>query len=99
VDDLRRLGIDGKDQLFWDGRRIEIRRPLVLTRFQKFITGIVTVCAVLGALGGLATGFNNASVFLCARKIQWLTCPVQQAPSPFPPPATSAQPASPTPRK
>lgn len=77
VGDLRRLGIDSRDQLFWDGRPVEIRRPLVLTRPQKLITAIVTVFAVLGGFGGFVSGVNNASVFLCARHIQWLSCPAE----------------------
>ena len=75
VPDLKRLGINEQNELFWDGRHVEIRRSLTLTRFQKFITIIVTLCAVLGALGGFVTGFNNASVFLCARHVTFLTCP------------------------
>jgi hypothetical protein len=73
--DLKRLGINEQNELFWDGRHVEIRRSLTLSRFQKFITIIVTFCAVLGALGGFVTGFNNASVFLCARHVTFLTCP------------------------
>ena len=69
--EVKRLGINEQNELFWDGRHVEIRRSLTLTRFQKFITIIVTFCAVLGALGGFVTGSNNASVFLCA----FLTCP------------------------
>ncbi len=85
LEDLGRLGINQDDQLFWDGRRIEVRRSLDLTRFQKIITGIVTFFAVLGGVGGLITGLNNASVFLCAREIHWLSCP----------PPTTAPPALP----
>ena len=76
LEDLGRLGINRDDQLFWDGRRIEVRRSLNLTRFQKVITGIVTFFAVLGGVGGFVTGLNNASIFLCAREIHWLSCPV-----------------------
>jgi hypothetical protein len=75
VPDLKRLGINEQNELFWDGRHVEIRRSLTLSRFQKFITIIVTFCAVLGALGGFVTGFNNASVYLCARHVTFLTCP------------------------
>ena len=81
VDDLGRLGIDKANQLFWDGRRIEIRRPLVLTGFQKSVAAVVTVCAILGGLGGFVTGLNNASVFLCARNVHWLSCPAAAPPS------------------
>ncbi len=80
VDDLRRLGINRDNQLFWDGRRVEVRRPLVLTGFQKSVAVVVTVCAILGGLGGFVTGMNNASVFLCARGIHWLGCPVHEPP-------------------
>jgi len=79
VDDLERLGIDSKDQLFWDGRRIEIRRRLDLTRVQKIFAIIVAVFAVLGGIGGCATGFNDASVFLCARGHDFLSCPLPAA--------------------
>ena len=75
LEDLGRLGINQDDQLFWDGRRIEVRRSLNLTLFQKIITGIVTFFAVLGGVGGFVTGFNNASIFLCARDVRWLSCP------------------------
>jgi hypothetical protein len=76
LEDLRRLGIDPKNQLFWDGRRVEVRNTLILTGFQKAVTVIVTVCAVLGGLGGFVTGLNNGSAFLCARGLHWLSCPV-----------------------
>lgn len=75
LEDLDRLGISRADELYWDGRRIEIRRPLVLTRLQTIATAIVTVFAILGGLGGFVTGLNNASIFLCARHLAWLTCP------------------------
>jgi hypothetical protein len=78
VADLGRLGIDGENQLFWDGKRVEIRRPLVLTGLQTFVAGVVTVCAVLGGLGGFVSGINNASLYLCARDIHWLGCPRPQ---------------------
>ena len=68
LEDLNRLGISPTNELFWDGRRVEVRRPLVLTRPQAIVTTIVTVFAVLGGLCGFVTGLNNASVFLCARQ-------------------------------
>jgi hypothetical protein len=75
VEDLDRLGLNAQNQLFWDGKRVEIRNRLDLTWMEKTIAIIVSICAILGALGGFVTGFNNASVFLCARDIHWLSCP------------------------
>ena len=77
IEDLSRLGIDRSDQIYWDGRRIEIRKAIVLTGVQKVIALIVTVVGVLAGLATIATGFNNASIFLCARHISVLTCPAQ----------------------
>lgn len=91
LEDLGRLGINKADQLFWDGRRIEVRQSLVLTGFQKAIAGAAAMFAVLGALGGFVTGLNNASVFLCARGVNWLSCPDPQA---LPPPKAIVQPSS-----
>jgi hypothetical protein len=78
VADLNRLGINNNQELFWDGKRVEIRRALSLTRFQKILTAIVSTCAILGGLGGAVTGFNNLTVFLCARGIDRLSCPLPQ---------------------
>ncbi len=57
------------------GRHVEIRRRLTFTGFQKSVIVIVTICAILGGVGGFVTGFNNASVFLCARHMTYLSCP------------------------
>lgn len=75
LDDLNRLGIDSEHQLYWDGRRIEIRRLLVLTRFQKWFAAGAAIVGLLAGLATIATGINNASLYLCARHITVLTCP------------------------
>ena len=72
LEDLGRLGIDRNDQLFWDGRPIEVRRRLVLTGLQRSAATVVTVFAVLGGLGGFLSGLNNLSLFLCARNVHLL---------------------------
>jgi len=79
IEDLGRLGISHDDQLFWDGRRIEVKRRLDLTKLQKAFALVVTIMALLGGIGGFASGFSDASAFLCARNIHLLSCPVQQA--------------------
>jgi hypothetical protein len=76
IGDLKRLGIDSERQLYWDGRAVEIRRPLDLTKLQKLFAIVVAIFAVLGGIGGFATGFNDASVFLCARGHDFLSCPL-----------------------
>lgn len=75
LEDLGRLCINRDNQLFWDGRRIEVKRRLDLSPLEKAAAVIVTVMAILGGLGGFATGFNDASEFLCVRNIHLLSCP------------------------
>jgi hypothetical protein len=75
MEDLNRIGIDSEHQLYWDGHRIEIRRLLVLTRFQKWFAAVATIVGLLAGLATIATGFNNASIFLCARHTTILSCP------------------------
>lgn len=75
VEQLGNLGLDAKNRIYWDGKQIEVRNHLDLTRLQKTLAIIVSVCAVLGAVGGFVTGLNNAAAFLCARDVHWLGCP------------------------
>jgi hypothetical protein len=78
VGDLRRLGLDAENQLYWGGKRVEVRRTLVLTLPQKLFAAL----AVLASLATIATGVNNFSVFLCARDVHWLGCPAPQSRTP-----------------
>lgn len=94
IEDLDRLGINSDNQLFWDGKRIEIRQSLVLTGLQKTVAVVVSICAILGGLGGFVTGFNNASVFLCARGNHYLTCPPPASPVAAPAGVPSSAPAA-----
>jgi hypothetical protein len=81
IEDLERLGINAGNELFWDDKRIEIRRPLILTWSQKLLAIIVTVFAVLGGFGALVSGVKDGAEFLCARDIHWLSCPAPETPA------------------
>ncbi len=81
IEDLGRLGLNAQHQLFWNGERIEVRNRLDLTTLEKTLAIIVSVFAILGGIGGFVTGLNNASNFLCARDIHWVTCPVEPPPA------------------
>jgi len=78
LQDLARLGIDPDNQLYWDGRRVEVRRRLVLTLPQKMIA----LLAVIASVATIFTGLNNAATFFCARNIHWLSCPAAAPPHP-----------------
>lgn len=67
ADDLNRLGIDSSNRLYWDGRVVEVRRRLVLSRLQQSVALAVSAAAVLGGLGAAASGVKDGAEFLCAR--------------------------------
>jgi hypothetical protein len=66
------LGIDEKNQLYWDGKPIEIQRRLKFSRLQ--IIGAVLV-GLATLIGGVGTGVNEGFDFGC--KVHWWTqaCP------------------------
>jgi hypothetical protein len=80
VDDLNKLGINAQNELFWDGKRVEIRQRLRLSNTQKLAAALVTVFALLGGLGGFLSGLNDGSQFLCARGVHLLGCPANPTP-------------------
>ena len=73
LEELGKLGVNSRNELFWDGKRVSTR--LELTWPQK----LLAVLAAIASLATVATGLNNASVFLCARGITWLSCPLASA--------------------
>jgi hypothetical protein len=96
VDDLGRIGIDDENRLYWDGKRVSVRQTVILHGIEKFLAVVVATFAVLGGLGGFVSGLNNASIFLCARGIHWMSCPLPES-SPPPSPTPSAGPPAQTP--
>jgi hypothetical protein len=57
-------GVSRDNQLYWDGKPVEIRRRLKLSRLQiagAFVVGLVAI------IGGLGTGLNEGYDFGCKR--------------------------------
>ena len=84
VEGLEKLGANSRNELFWDGKRLVTR--LHLTWPQR----VIAFLAAIASLATIATGLNNASIFLCGRGIGWLGCPHA-----LPVPATTAPVAAP----
>jgi hypothetical protein len=55
LDRLDYLGVDSAGNLYWDGKRVEIRRPLSLSLWQKIGAVLLAASAVTGAV---ATGIS-----------------------------------------
>ena len=69
IEQFDKLGVNSRNELFWDGKRLSTR--LGLTWPQT----LLAILAAIASLATVATGVNNASVFLCGRGITWLGCP------------------------
>ena len=89
IEEFEKLGINTKNELFWDGRRLITGRRFYLTAPQS----VLAILAALASLATIATGVNNASLFLCARDIRWMSCPQQPGlPPPLPAPHSPGPP-------
>ena len=49
--DLSRLSIDHDGRLYWDGKPVEVRRRILMSRAQIVGASIVAAFVVIGALG------------------------------------------------
>ena len=49
--DLARLSIDNDGRLYWDGKPVEVRRRLMMSRGQLIGTGLIAFFIVAGAIG------------------------------------------------
>lgn len=78
VGELRRLGVDARGRLYWDG--VEIEQHVRLTPLQTLVAALVTLSAILGGVGGVLSGLDSGAHYLCARQIDWLGCPAVASP-------------------
>ena len=83
VEQMARLGIGDAPELFWDGRRVEVRRRLVRTGLQQTVARVVSAAAVAGAgvaggVGAAASGTKDGAEFLCVRQFHW-ACPPERS--------------------
>ena len=84
ITDLSRLSIDNDGRLYWDGKPVEVRRRIMMSRPQIVGAGIVAVFVVIGAIGAAVHGSAAALDWAC--RLGWTTayCP-QSEPAPAPP--------------
>jgi hypothetical protein len=75
VETVDRLGVNEAGELFWNGRLVQVRRPLLLSPLQRLGAAIVVAASVAGGLGGLAQGITATVDFGCARGIWHQFCP------------------------
>jgi hypothetical protein len=54
--DLSRLSIDNDGRLYWDGKPVEVRRRIQMSRAQVLAASIVSLFIVIGAIGAAVQG-------------------------------------------
>ena len=53
------LGVDGKGNLYWDGRPVEYRRPVVLSAWQRFAAFLIALSAVVAAVSAAVSAYAD----------------------------------------
>jgi len=81
--DLSRLSIDDDGRLYWDGKPVEVRRRIDMSRAQVMGASVVAGFVVIGALGAVIQGTLALRDWGC--RLGWTTsyCGL---PAPAPPP-------------
>jgi hypothetical protein len=69
--DLSRLSIDRDGRLYWDGKPVEIRRRIAMSRMQTVGASIVAAFIVIGAIGAAIQGAAAARDWAC--RLGWTT--------------------------
>jgi hypothetical protein len=86
--DLSRLSIDTDGRLYWDGKPVEVRRRLMMSRGQIVGASLIGAVIVIGAAGAAMQGWSAAYDWGC--KLGWFTshC-ARTTPAPGPPPSAA----------
>ncbi len=69
LSDLSRLSIDNDNRLYWDGKPVEVRRRLEMSRRQVIGAALLSLFIVAGAVGAIIQGTAAAHEWAC--KVGW----------------------------
>ena len=81
--DLSRLSIDNDGRLYWDGKPVEVRRRLMMSRGQILGACLVGFFIVIGAIGSVLQATATLHDWACRTGVADGCAP--QAPAPKPP--------------
>jgi hypothetical protein len=63
--DLSRLSIDSDGRLYWDGKPVEVRRRILMSRAQIIGASVIGAFVIVGALGAAVQGSLAARDWAC----------------------------------
>jgi hypothetical protein len=78
--DLARLSIDNDGRLYWDGKPVEVRRRIMMSRRQIVGASVIGLFVAIGAVGAAIQGTAAARDWAC--RLGWIenTCAMPEAP-------------------
>lgn len=71
ISDLGRLSIDNDGRLYWDGKPVEVRRRIMMSRAQVIGASLIGVFVVIGAIGATVQASAAARDWAC--RLGWTT--------------------------
>jgi hypothetical protein len=85
ISDLGRLSIDNDGRLYWDGKPVEVRRRIMMSRAQVIGASVIGAFVVIGALGAAIQASAAARDWAC--RLGWTTtyCAVHELKPAAPP--------------
>jgi hypothetical protein len=83
--DLRRLSIDNDGRLYWDGKPVEVRRRILMSRRQVVAASIIGLFVVVGAVGAAIQGSAAALDWACRLGLATTYCTLPEPNPPRPP--------------
>jgi len=63
--DLTRLSIDNDGRLYWDGKPVEVRRSILMSRAQVIGASVIGAFVVIGAIAAVIQGSIAARDWAC----------------------------------
>lgn len=75
VEGMGLMGVDGQGMLYWDGKPVEVRRRLDLSRGERWFAVAVGFFTILGGAGAVAQGWAAAHQWSCQIEATAWHCP------------------------
>jgi hypothetical protein len=71
ITDLSRLSIDNDGRLYWDGKPVEVRRRILMSRAQIAGASVIGAFVAIGAIGAAIQGTSAMRDWAC--RLGWTT--------------------------
>lgn len=75
IEGMALMGVDEQGMLYWDGKPVEVRRRLELSRGERWFAVGVGLFTILGGVGAVAQGWAAAHQWSCQIEAVAWRCP------------------------